>query len=224
MYRLKIIAYPFAGGSSYSYASLARGHDHEWITLDPPGHGSNMRQPLMRSITDMVTALLEPTLRASAGQPYVLFGHSMGAYIALVMLDRLAELGASLPQRLVLSGAAAPHSRTLEHHADLPQKEFLEWVGNMGGISPEVLAEPQLMELFEPILRADIEAAEAYVDGSERDHDVPVRILLGKNDRIAYADGKPWGDCFSHPPEVHVFTGGHFFLFDEVEKVNSLIC
>ncbi|MFZ6678869.1 thioesterase II family protein [Undibacterium sp. Tian12W] len=220
---MKIIAYPFAGGSSYSYAKLSREHAHEWLVLDPPGHGSNMRQPLMHSIPEMVTALLEPTLRASAGKPYVLFGHSMGAYIALAMLDRLVELGASLPQRLVLSGAAAPHSRASEHHAELPHKEFLKWVANMGGISAEVLAEPQLMELFEPILRVDIGAAEAYVDGSQRQHDVPVRVLLGQDDRIALADGMAWADCFVNAPEVHSFAGGHFFLFDEVEKVQSLI-
>ena len=220
---MKIIAYPFAGGSSYSYAKLSREHAHEWLVLDPPGHGSNMRQPLMHSIPEMVAALLEPTLRASAGSPYVLFGHSMGAYIALAILDRLVELGASLPQRLVLSGAAAPHSRALKYHAELPRKEFLEWIANMGGISDEVLAEPQLMELFEPILRADIGAAEAYVDGSERQHNVPVRILLGQDDRIALADGMAWADCFVTTPEVHTFAGGHFFLFDEEEKVQSLI-
>ncbi|MFZ6745833.1 thioesterase II family protein [Undibacterium sp. JH2W] len=220
---MKIIAYPYAGGSTYSYARLAREHGHEWITFDPPGHGSNMRYPLMHSIPEMVTALLEPTLRATAGQPYVMFGHSMGAYIALAMLDRLVELGASLPQRLVLSGAAAPHSRVLQHHADLPQKEFLAWVANMGGISAEVLAEPQLMELFEPILRADVGAAEAYVDGSLRDYDVPVRILLGKDDRIALADGLAWAECFAQAPEVHLFAGGHFFLFDEIAAVQALI-
>ncbi len=220
---MKIIAYPFAGGSNYSYASLACDHNHDWITLDPPGHGSNMRQPLMYRVPDMVTALLEPTLRASAGQSYVLFGHSMGAYIALAMLDRLIELGANLPQRLILSGAAAPHSRALENHAELPRKEFLEWIANMGGISDEVLAEPQLMELFEPILRADIQAAEAYVDGVERDYEIPVRILLGQDDQIAHADGQAWAECFSHSPEVHVFSGGHFFLFDELSKVQALI-
>lgn len=220
---MKIIAYPFAGGSTYSYARLARDHAHEWITLDPPGHGNNMHLPLMHSIPEMVSALLEPTLRASTGQAYVLFGHSMGAYIALAMLDRLLAMGASLPQRLVLSGAAAPHSRLLQHHAELPQKEFLKWVANMGGISAEVLAEPQLMELFEPILRADIGAAEAYVDGSQRQHHVPVRILLGQDDRIALADGMAWADCFLRAPEVHTFTGGHFFLFDEVAKIQTLI-
>ncbi len=220
---MKIIAYPFAGGSSYSYAKLSRDHAHEWLVLDPPGHGSNMRQPLMHSIPEMVSALLEPTLRAAAGGPYILFGHSMGAYIALVMLDRLVELGASLPQRLVLSGAAAPHSRALQHHAELPQQEFLAWVADMGGISAEVLAEPQLMELFEPILRADIGAAEAYVDGHQRQHEVPVRVLLGREDRIALEDGMAWAECFMHAPEIHSFARGHFFLFDEVEKVQSLI-
>lgn len=147
----------------------------------------------------------------------------MGAYIALSMLDRLVELGTSLPHRLVLSGAAAPHSRVLQHHAELPHQEFMTWVANMGGISADVLAEPQLMELFEPILRADVGAAEAYVDGSLREHEVPVRILLGKEDKIALADGMAWADCFALQPEIHVFAGGHFFLFDDIEKVQTLI-
>lgn len=220
---MKIIAYPFAGGSAYSYAKLAHGHAYEWLTLDPPGHGKNMRQPLMCTIPEIVSALLEPTLRASAGQPYILFGHSMGAYIALNILDRLVELGAGLPHRLVLSGAAAPHTRVTQQHAALPRKEFLAWIADMGGVSEDVLAEPQLMELFEPILRADVGAAEAYVDGSVREYKVPVRILLGRDDKITHADGVAWAECFTDPPEIHTFAGGHFFLFDEVAKIQNLL-
>ncbi|MFZ6657348.1 thioesterase II family protein [Undibacterium sp. TJN19] len=220
---MKIIAFPFAGGSSYSYVRLASEHQYEWITMDPPGHGTRMRFPLLQTIPEIVSNLLEPTLQAAAQGPYVLFGHSMGAYVALAMLDRLVEMGASLPQRLVLSGAVAPHKRLPQRHSELPGKEFFDWIGSMGGMPKEVLSEPQLMELIEPILRTDVAAVEAYSDASERQHQVLVRILLGKDDKVTKNDGHAWVDCFSLKPEIHTLDGEHFFLFDDVEKVRALI-
>lgn len=220
---MKVIAYPFAGGSSYSYASLARSHDYAWQTLDPPGRGYNIKQPLRHSIEEIVSALLEPTLLASAGHSYVLYGHSMGAYIALAMLDKLYELGASLPGCLILSGAAAPHCRQLQQHAELPKQEFQAWLASIGGITPEVMAEPQLMDLFEPVLRADIAAAETYVDGRRRSHRVPVRIVMGRHDTIASASAEAWLDCFQQAPEIHLFDGGHFFIFEHSKQLCALI-
>lgn len=220
---MKVIAYPFAGGNSYSYARLARGHTYEWVTLDPPGHGTRLQQTLESSISGIVSALLEPTLRAVGSDKYFLFGHSMGAYLALAMLDRLVEMGADLPECLILSGANAPHRITHQSHSTLPRSQFFQWLSAMGGISAEVMAEPELMELFEPILRADVAAVESYAGTFMREYSVPVRILLGLHDKIVSPEAHGWEDCFVSSPEIHIFTGGHFFLFDDIAKVQSLI-
>ncbi len=221
-----VIAFPFAGGSSFSYAKIARALPTgvKMVTLDPAGHGRRIGEALATDIDHMAVDLATKVLQEAGGMPYVLFGHSMGAYLALAMLDRLASLGADLPIRLVLSGAAPPDRHQPERISELPTTEFFDRLAAMGGMPVTVLEEPHLVELFEPILRADFEAAERYVDARQRSHAVPVRILRGTEDPLALREGGSWSTCFAQPPEILDFPGGHFFLFDFVAEVAAAIC
>lgn len=178
-----------------------------------------MREPLLDSIVDIAADLLEQVLPAIAEDSYILFGHSMGAYVALTALDRLVQIGAPLPIGLVLSGAPPPHRNQNRQHAHLPKQVFLDWIAAMGGVPAEVFCEPELMELFEPILRADVAAVEAYVDSARREYPIPVRVLVGRQDRIAYPDAQAWRECFTNDIEIVEFPGGHFFLFDGAEQI-----
>jgi surfactin synthase thioesterase subunit len=224
--RLQVIAFPFAGGSSFSYAKIARALPAgvNLTTLDPPGHGRRMAEPLLTDIGRMAQDLAPAVLGAATGSPCVLFGHSMGAYLALAMLDRLVELGAALPLRLVLSGVAPPDRHQGEKLSALPGAQFLARVAAMGGMPDQVLEEPELVDLFGPILRADFEAAERYVDMRRRPPAVPVRILRGTADRLAAADTSSWSACFGEPPQILDFAGGHFFLLDRAADVAAAIC
>lgn len=180
--------------------------------LCPSGHGKRIREPLLASIPDIVSDLLEQVLPVIAEDSYVLFGCSMGAYIALSMLDRLAHIGAPLPSSLVLSGAP-PHRRQNSRHAHLSKQAFLDWIVAMGGVPAEVLAEPELMELFEPILRADVAAVDVYVDSTKREYPIRVRVLVGRQDRIAYPDVQAWSECFASAVDIVEFFLGGVFSF-----------
>ena len=222
---MKIIALPFAGGSSFSYAKLSRTLPAgvSMTALDTPGHGARMGEPLVADVDRMASDLAPRVIRAADHVPYTLFGHSLGAYLALAVLDRLLEQQAPLPTRLVLSGAAPPQRRQGEKKSTLPRAQFFDRIVAIGGMPAEFLAEPALLELFEPLLRSDFEAAERYTNARRRTHAVPVRILRGTEDAVTSEAAGSWDECFAHQPEVIDFPGGHFFLFERAEQVVAAI-
>jgi surfactin synthase thioesterase subunit len=226
MTALRIIGFPFAGGSSFSYAKIARELPRgvSWTTLDPPGHGRRMAEPLLTDIAAMAVDLAPRVVDAAAGAPYVLFGHSMGAYLALSVLDRVAALGHALPARLVLAGAAPPQRPHPERIWEWPAPRFVERIVALGGMPAAVAQAPELLELFTPILRADFEAAASYRDARCRELPVPVLVLRGRDDRMAQWAGGAWSDCFTQGAAVVDLAGGHFFLFDHAHEVAAALC
>src|ERR1019366_1340812 len=93
---------------------------------------------------------------------YALFGHSMGATLAYLCLLRIRRAGLPLPEALILSGKSAPTIASKDMRYLLPRAEFVAMLHNMGGCSPEILQEEELLDYFEPILRADFQAVETW--------------------------------------------------------------
>jgi surfactin synthase thioesterase subunit len=226
MTALRVIGFPFAGGSAFSYTKIARElpAGATLTTLDPPGHGRRMAQPLLTDIGAIAVDLAPRVVQEVADTPYVLFGHSMGAYLAVAVLDRVAALGAALPARLVLSGAAPPQRPPPERIWELPADRFIERIVALGGMPSAVMESAELLELFTPILRADFEAAAGYRDARCRELPVPVVVLRGREDRMAQWAGGSWAACFRGGAQTLDLPGGHFFLFEQPHAVAAALC
>ncbi len=83
---VRLVCLPFAGGGSASYYRWRR-HVPAWIELAPvtlPGHDGRLAErPLtdLRTLVELLVDELQPTL----DKPFVLLGHSMGAWLAFEM-------------------------------------------------------------------------------------------------------------------------------------------
>jgi surfactin synthase thioesterase subunit len=222
---MKIIAFPFAGGSSFSYVKLSRilPAGISMITLDTPGHGGRIGEPLVADVDGMARDLAPRVISQATQSPYMLFGHSLGAYLALAVLDRILELEGPIPTCLVLSGAAPPQRHQINKKSTLPREQFFQKIFAIGGMPAEFLAESSLLDLFEPLLRSDFEAAESYTNARRRTHTVPVRILRGTEDTVTSKAAGSWDVCFASKPDVIDFPGSHFFLFERAEAVVAAI-
>lgn len=175
-----------------------------------PGRESRLEEPF-RHIKDLLAPLcaaLEPCLT----RPYALFGHSMGAVVAFEVARWFSRSGAG-PECLIVSGRRAPALASSRRLSELPDDEFVTEVGRLNGIPPEVLGEPELLEMLLPTLRADFELAETYrpLPGSRLE--CPVAAYLSTGDPEVDYDGVlRWREVTSGEFSVRIFPGDHFYL------------
>lgn len=222
---IPVYCVPFAGGSAYSFSAwknvTPKGLAFNGLEL--PGHGKRVREPLLTNYSDMVDDLMEQ-VEIPVDLPYVIYGHSLGALLAYHIVQRIQERGDKLPMYLVVSGRRGPSVElTNREKYKLPQKEFFNMLKRDSACPREVLEDPEMLEYFEPILRADYEASETYVHPETPMLRVPILAMVGDDEEATLEELKAWQVETSTPIVVKQFQGNHFFIFDKKEKVMRLL-
>jgi surfactin synthase thioesterase subunit len=125
------------------------------------------------------------------------------------------------PLHLFISGSAAEPSGAADPPvAHLDDEAFLARVRTLGGLDPDVLAHPDLVDLLIPALRADYEAAEAHTPDPAATVNVPITALGGLHDPAAPPGALiAWGRRTAGPFSRITLPGGHFALFDQEHNV-----
>ncbi|MGX9883183.1 thioesterase II family protein [Streptomyces sp. NPDC002276] len=224
---IQLFCLPHAGAGASAYRDwpelLAPGI--EAIPVQLPGRESRHREPARRSAAQLVAELSGP-LAGRAGRDFALFGHSMGALLSYELAHALTELGKP-PRHLFVSGLGGPHlpfaGPVLHEKTD---DELVEAVAEMEGTAPEVLAQPELMQLLLPLLRADLTVWETYVPRptSLLKVSVPITALGGRHDPGVSLDRlNAWEELTSADFHVEVFEGGHFFHYGAYDEVATII-
>ncbi len=179
-----------------------------------PGRSNRFREPPLRRLADLIPAALEG-LRPYLERPFAFFGHSMGALVAFELTRELRRQGAPLPVALFASAHEAPHRPPpLPPVTHLSDREFVEEVGRrFGGIPAEVLAEPELLDLVVPVLRADIGVLEGYRYLAEEPLDCAISSFGGALDsHLTREDAEAWREHTRGAFRLRILPGGHFFL------------
>ncbi len=226
MKKVKLICFPYAGGSSAIYSKW-RQHLNGGIELIPvelSGHGRRFGEPLYDSIEkikeDVLEALKEENIEEAA-----LFGHSLGSIIAYEVAHELqAKLGVQ-PKHIFFSGKKAPHFDEREEYIHkLPEHEFKRKVIELGGTPRDVFENEELFDLFLPILRADFTANEAYSykeKGSRLNSDITV--ISGTKEDIGIEEILGWKEHTSKSFRAHKLDGDHFFINSSYKAVIDII-
>ncbi|MFF1874620.1 thioesterase II family protein [Kitasatospora herbaricolor] len=221
---IQLFCLPHAGAGASSYRDWPEllAPDIEAIPVQLPGREGRHREPALRSAAELVAELTEP-LAGRAGRDFALFGHSMGALLSYELAHVLTELGRP-PRHLFVSGLGAPHL-PLERPGlyDLPDDELLTVIAELEGTSPEVLGQPELVQLLLPLFRADLEVWETYA-AHRGPLPVPVTAMGGRSDRSVGLDRlEAWGSLISADFRLAVFDGGHFYHHADPEGVAAVV-
>lgn len=220
----KLLSFPYAGGNAASYRGLAErlGDGFEVITIEPPGRGRRAGEPLLTSI-DALAADAYACCHPHLGRSYALFGHSMGASIACEVARRIVRSGAPRPLHLFVSGRQAPSIAEKHRRWDLPRDRFLTALHELGGCPREFTETPELVDYFEPILRADFQAVETAPARHGAPMPVPITVFIGDDDDVTHDDAWRWSAESSRETEVCRFPGDHFFILQHWEGIAGII-
>jgi medium-chain acyl-[acyl-carrier-protein] hydrolase len=212
---VNLICLPYAGGGASIFAGWqARLPDFIRVrAVQLPGRESRIGEPACRDLDLLQNFILE-SVEGCLDQPYVLFGHSNGALLAFELARRLRGRQFNAPLGLIVSASRSPQAkRPLRKVNGLPHGEFIAELRRIGGTPDEVLANPELMALVMPALRADFAINETYKYRPYPPLSCPIRAYGGADDRsVSSEDLEDWRQQTAASFDLRRFTGDHFFL------------
>ena len=210
---LQVFCLPHAGGNSAHFrawnwlAPYAR-----VVPMDLPGHGGRLGEPLVEDWEQLAGGLAE-TVAAQADGPYALFGHSLGALLAFDISHRLLARGMP-PALLIAAGRNGPGAEPAHPPVhELPEPQFIAALHRLGGMPDGLLRQQELLQMFLPVLRADLRLAERYERPAVAPLPVPVMAFAGAGDPMTDDHGMlAWKRETTSTCELVFLKGGHFFL------------
>lgn len=223
---LNIFFLPYAGANKYSYREFQKNAPYfiRVISLEHPGRGSRINQPLLSDINMLVDDLFNQVV-THLDTDYAIYGHSMGGLTGFLLTHKLIRHGLRPPLHLFITGTCGPSAtcRQEKNRHDLSQDDFVQAIKNIGRLSSQVLDDACALAYFEPILRGDFKACERYVNIQQVPLDVPITVITGIDDDIAQEDILLWQLETTHTVDFRTMPGGHFFIFDHVAEIIGLI-
>lgn len=209
-----ICAHHAGGGASFFYPWAKFFSDFNVFALQLPGREELIHQHRANTMGEAIEMVWE-AFESHTFEPYILFGHSMGALISFELARKAMNNSTTLPSKLIVSACRAPHkklSRKPIHKFN--DKDFINAIKSYGGLS-EALSKniDELKELYVPVLRSDFEIAENYINDQINIFPFDITVLHGNDDpSVELSSAREWKAYTNGSFVMNSFSGGHFYL------------
>ncbi len=209
---MKLICLHCAGGSSSLFKKWYF-DDIDIIPIDLPGRGKNINLPLLKTF-DMALEFVKEVVdnEIKKNEKWVLFGHSMGAYIAFE-LERIVK---NKPSLLILSGINFPSEPISLSILNENDEDLIFRLSELGGI-PENIKDIHLFaNWFSPLIRNDLQILNTYrFTNKNNPEKIPIIIINSKDDLlIKKGNIRKWKKYFIDLKYLQI-PGNHFAIYKE---------
>lgn len=213
--RRPLLCVPYAGGGVKSYESWHQllPQSIQAMTLRLPGREMRADEPLPADLKSLAADIAEELQPHLTGR-FALFGHSMGALVAYEVVQALRASYRIEPACLIVSGMRPPDQvRELARYSDLADGELRSAIAAMGGTDPGVLDDPELWELFVPIIRSDLALCDTYAYAPAEPLRCPIVAYGSRSDPdLDEQRLNDWARFTTAPFAARMFPGDHFYF------------
>lgn len=209
----RLFCFPYAGAGALSWREWQDSLQDVAVVcpVQLPARESRSGEEPFTNIQDLVRSLatqIEPLLN----EPFLFFGHSMGAGIAFELTRELRRRGKPLPEILAISGARAPQLRT-EITPSESDENLIAHFRNLGGFQTPGSNQEELIRQILPVLRADTELYRKYIYKDDTPLDLPILAYAGEQDiNVSPELIQNWSEQTTAEFQFSVLPGGHFFI------------
>ncbi|SCN36002.1 Thioesterase [Bacillus cytotoxicus] len=212
---------PYAAGSLRSYYPLKKVASVELVKYEVPGRGFRYSE----SFSDMASVVEEVVESIDFDRPYILFGHSMGAYITYEICSHIEKRKLNPPQKVILSAQLPPGGkREREVWNNLQKNEVIQYFKRLGGTPEEILTNQELMGLFTEMLNQDLTFLRTYFkNGWTEKITSDLEIWYGEDDEFINKEKIIfWKEYTSGKCKFVCFKGNHFYIHEIFEQPDTM--
>lgn len=223
--RLRLFCFPYSGGSASMFGAWP---DHlppeiELCAIQLPGRQERLHEPLLRSVEEMVAALV-PALLPYLDRPFATFGHSLGAIVMFETLRRIAAAHSLKPIHVFVSGAPSPRRFLMPNLTSRSPAELDDLVRFIGFGRADVTEDEDAARHLLPALMADLEACALYAYVPSAPFDAPITAFAGREDLLAPPDSMDdWRAHTSMWFSKNVFPGEHDFIATDRDALLRIV-
>jgi surfactin synthase thioesterase subunit len=210
---MTIAAFPQAGGGCSAFVQQAKSLP-AWLgmlTLNLPGRQARYGEPLLTEIDPLAEELA--AYWAKHPKPFLFFGYCSGAVLAYRVACVMHERGSEMPSRLIVGSYKVPHLISMRPLLNLDSESFWDTLIKNQAVPPQVAAIPELRELSEAVMHADLMLVADHEQVQPKALPVPITILVGDQDEwITPEDLSGWARYTTSGTEVRRLPAGHWFM------------
>ncbi|RKT54245.1 thioesterase II family protein [Saccharothrix australiensis] len=212
-----LVCFGFCGGGTAPYrpwASLLP-DDLDLALICYPGREGRFLEGQVDS-WDALAADAAALTRQVAERPYLLFGHSMGGWMAYDVATRLQDQGVRVAESVIISSCNAPYASVRERDKFPAQndtdEQLMAWMRNFGALPDYVLEDPDLTAMALDLMRADIKVRDSFHCDDTKTLLSPLTVLLGETDEVIEDNAEVrWAEVAAAGFSARHLPGGHFY-------------
>ena len=213
---MKLLCLPYAGGTAQVFINLLKpwiSSSVEIVPVELPGRGTRFAETMKTNFSELLDDVVESVLDIVCdGTEYALLGYSMGSRLIYEIYYRLLNINTNMPQIMFFCAALPPEISCTPKKLD--RASIIQEIRLLGGTSEEVLENEQLMDIFVPIMKADLQVLFSYKYVPKNiKMNVPVVVLYGTKDNGATETNMfKWEKYTDKNCEFVKYDDGHFFI------------
>jgi surfactin synthase thioesterase subunit len=215
---------PFGGGNETSYQKFEQYLDKK-ITIingEAPGKGRRIKEPLLKNMYLIADAYFDQ-FKDKINSPYAIYGHSMGAYIGHLLIQRMADENLPLPEHFFVTSKIAPSRNYNKKRSIYTNEQFVRHLKDLKGMPDAILDNEELLNIFLPIIRNDFDALDLYKYKARPPYAVDLTMICGTHEDVPDDQLTDWKKETSGTFVFERWEGHHFWIFDHLPALCNRI-
>ncbi|AMG63686.1 MULTISPECIES: thioesterase II family protein [Staphylococcus] len=227
MTNIQVLAFPYACGSLDSYSKLCHIDGIDLIKYELPGRRSRISEKL----DSLNSVMIEVCNVINFNSPYVIFGHSMGGYLANELCRFIEINKLHKPRKVIISGQCPVDNNndSLEEYNELSLDNTKTYISLFNGTPKEIINNKELMEFYGEIFYQDMQFINQYkMNNSSKKVKSNVEVWYSDQDiHVKEENIMKWKDYAVNSCNFKKFKGDHFFInniFQDPKLTFELLC